>query len=137
MRNSTLTFLSATLITSLTGSLALADETMNATQLDALITGNTLYVEIPAGAPGVPKGGTAPIFYSKGGAAAAQLPGGPKLVGKWAFKENNYCIDWDNGPKNSCTKLVRRADGFIVVDAAKNEPRGIVTRIATGNPEKL
>ncbi|MGR3503276.1 hypothetical protein [Pseudaestuariivita sp.] len=116
---------------------ARADTVMDAAQLDALVTGNTLYVEIPAGAPGAPEGGTAPIYYGENGSAAAQLPAGLKLVGTWRLDGDQYCIDWENGPRNSCTQLLRSPDGFVVLDAAKGEPRGIVTRIATGNVESL
>ncbi|WP_342077949.1 hypothetical protein [Yoonia sp. SS1-5] len=121
----------------ITGSTAMADVTMTGAQINALINGNTLYVEIPAGAPGAPHGGTAPVFYATDGAAAALLPAGLKLVGTWALDGDSYCIDWNNGPKNSCTTLVRNADGFAVIDASKGEPRGIVRQIATGNPENL
>ncbi|MGR3511713.1 MAG: hypothetical protein ACU0GG_03045 [Paracoccaceae bacterium] len=104
---------------------------------EALINGNTLYVEIPAGTPGAPEGGTAPIYYGTDGAAAAQLPGGPKLVGVWSMTANGYCIHWENGPKNSCSVLQRGDAMFLIVDAASGDPRGTVTRIATGNPENL
>ena len=130
-------FHTALLATALIGSTAVADETMDAAQLSALITGNTLYVDVPAGAPGAPDGGTAPIYYGEDGSAAAQLPAGLKLVGTWKFEEDSYCIDWDNGPKNSCSQLVRGSDGFIVMDAAQAAPRGMITRIATGNAEDL
>ncbi|MCX7558600.1 hypothetical protein OS190_03415 [Sulfitobacter sp. F26204] len=116
---------------------AYADQTMTTHQLEALVTGNTLYVEIPEGAPGVPDGGTAPIYYAEDGSAAAQLPGGPKLVGTWSFEADRYCIDWDNGPKNSCTQLVRGSDGYRVMDTKLGQPRGLVTRIVVGNPENL
>ncbi len=128
---------SMTVATALFGGAVFAQEDMNAAQLDALVTGNTLYVEIPAGAPGAPDGGTAPIYYGADGSAAAQLPAGPKLVGTWALDGDRYCIDWDNGPQNSCTQLMRSADGFVVMDATLGEPRGLVTRIAVGNPEDL
>lgn len=121
----------------LAGSAARAEEPVTAEQLKTLITGNTLYVEIPAGAPGAPDGGTAPIYYAGNGSAAALLPSGLKLVGRWALEEDQYCIDWDNGPKNSCTQLIRREQGFVVMDANLGEPRGIVTRFSTGNPENL
>ncbi len=128
---------STTVATALLGGAAFAQETMDTAQLDALVTGNTLYVDIPAGAPGAPDGGTAPIYYGVDGSAAAQLPAGPKLVGTWALDGDRYCIDWDNGPQNSCTQLMRSADGFVVMDATLGEPRGLVTRIAVGNPEDL
>jgi hypothetical protein len=91
----------------------------------------------PQGAPDAPDGGTAPIYYAQDGSAAAQLPGGSRLVGTWALEDGRYCFDWDNGPKNSCTQLVRGTVGFIVMDANLNEPRWVITRLATGNPEQL
>lgn len=119
------------------GSPVLAGEKMDAAQLKALISGNTLYVEISAGAPGAPDGGTAPIYYADDGSAVARLPAGLKLIGTWALQGDRYCIDWDNGPKNSCTLLERGAAGFVVIDADVGERRGVVTRIAVGNPEHL
>lgn len=137
MKQTAPVFFRALLVTAAFGTAAYADETMNSVQLSALITGNTLYVEIPAGAPGAPDGGTAQIFYAEDGSAAAQLPTGVKLVGSWDLDGDAYCIDWDNGPQNSCTQLVRTLDGLAVIDANLGEPRGLVTRIATGNPEDL
>lgn len=124
-------------VTAMFGSAAYASDVMNADQLGALISGNTLYVDVPAGAPGAPEGGTAPIFYGTDGAATALLPAGLKLVGTWALDGDSYCIDWDNGPKNSCSQLMRTANGFVITDVAKGEPRGLVTRLAIGNPENL
>jgi hypothetical protein len=121
----------------LAGTGALAAAPLTTEQLSTLITGNTLYVEVPAGAPGAPDGGTAPIYYAKDGSAFALLPSGLKLVGRWTLEGNRYCIDWDNGPKNSCTQLIRTTEGFVVMDANLSEPRGVITRFATGNPENL
>jgi len=126
-----------TFATCLAGSAAIAEETVTAEQLKALITGNTLYVDLPAGAPGAPDGGSAPIYYAADGSAAALLPSGLQLVGRWALEADRYCIDWDNGPKNSCTQLIRAEQGFVVIDANIGEPRGVATRIAAGNPEDL
>ncbi|MEM9440996.1 MAG: hypothetical protein AAGA73_11165 [Pseudomonadota bacterium] len=41
---------------------ALAQESLDRDQVATLITGNTLYVQIPPGAPGAPEGGVAPIY---------------------------------------------------------------------------
>lgn len=114
-----------------------AETTLNDAQLDGLLTGNTVYIAIPAGGPGGPNGGIAPFKYGADGTAAAKLPAGMTLVGKWKIDGDKYCVDWDNGPKNSCTQLVKSADGIKMVDAEKNEPRGIVDRIVPGNPENL
>lgn len=116
---------------------ALANEPLNSAQLEPLILGNTLYVTIPAGAPGAPEGGIAPIHYGRDGSAAAQLPAGLKLVGTWELSDEGYCVNWDNGPKNSCSTLVRAEESFLVVDQESGDPRGRVFNIATGNPENL
>lgn len=131
------TLLTAALMIPLSTGPTMAQEQMDTSQLQALVTGDTLYVDVAAGTPGAPDGEVAPIYYANDGAAAALLPAGLKLVGTWAIDGDQYCIDWDNGPKNSCTKLLRTDAGFLVIDAAKNEPRGVVTRIATGNAENL
>lgn len=114
-----------------------AADPLSTDQLSPLITGNTLYVTVPAGAPGAPDGGVAPIYYAPDGTAAAQLPAGLKLVGTWRMGDGSYCIDWDNGPKNSCSKLMREESAFVILDAASRDPRGRVFTIATGNPEAL
>lgn len=137
MKQVTRMLVSTYLLTSFFGTMAAAEEIMDTAQLNALIMGNTLYVQISAGAPGATDGGTAPIYYAENGSAAALLPTGLKLVGSWTLFENKYCIDWDNGPKNSCTQLVRTSDGFVVLDAGLGEPRGIISTIAVGNPEDL
>lgn len=116
---------------------ASANERLSTAQLEALIVDNTLYVTVPAGAPGAPEGGVAPIFYAKDGFASAQLPAGLKLVGTWKLSDTGYCVDWDNGPKNSCSILRRAEDSFLIVDQKTGDPRGQVYSIATGNPENL
>ncbi|WP_300030707.1 hypothetical protein [uncultured Roseobacter sp.] len=137
MKRNLLLFFNPLLFAAAYSTAAFAGDIMNSVQLGALITGNTLYVEIPAGAPGAPDGGTAPIYYAGDGSAVALLPAGLKLVGSWTIAEDQYCIDWENGPKNSCTQLVRSDAGFVVTDTKLGEPRGVVTRLATGNPENL
>lgn len=133
MKPTYLTFIAATLL----ATAATADQPMDATQLGTLITGNTLYVTLPVGAPGAPEGGVAPIYYGADGSAAAQLPSGHKLIGSWAMAEAGYCIDWENGPKNSCSSLMRSDDSYHITDAATGDLRGEVFTIAFGNPERL
>lgn len=116
---------------------ALAGETLKRDQITTLIAGNTLYVQIPPGAPGAPDGGVAPIYYGSDGYAAAVLPTGLKLIGAWGMADNGYCVDWKNGPKNSCSILARAPDHFVILDASTSNPRGTVHRIVTGNPEGL
>lgn len=131
------THAAAALVAAVSASAALAETPLSGEQLNAIVTGNTLYVDVPAGAPGAPDGGTAPIYYAADGSVTAKLPAGLVLVGAWAIEGDSYCIDWDNGPQNSCTQLVRQGDQFVVMDIAKREPRGTVSRIQTGNAEGL
>ena len=137
MKNPNLTGICAAFLAGTLGTAAVGDEIMNTAQLRALITGNTLYINVPAGAPGAPDGGTAPIYYGENGAATALLPAGIKLVGTWALKDDQYCIDWNNGPKGSCSQLRRGPDGFQVMDVALGKSRGLITQIAIGNAENL
>ena len=116
---------------------ALAANPINPDQLETLIKGNTLYVTVPAGAPGAPDGGVAPIYFGADGSATAKLPAGLTLIGTWALAEEGYCVDWDNGPKNSCSNISRGADSFTITDVATGDPRGQVFTIATGNAENL
>lgn len=116
---------------------ALSEQVLNQSQLSALVTGNTLYVTMPAGAPGAPEGGIAPIYYGEDGSAVALLPAGLKLTGTWNMGDTGYCINWENGPKNSCSTIARSDESFAVKDVATGDPRGQVFTIATGNPENL
>ena len=127
----------ATMVTAALTGAAQADETVLAReQIDGLLTGNTAYVDIAAGGPAGP-GGTAPMYFGSDGRVAATLPNGTTLVGSWRLGHHGYCVDWDNGPRNSCTRL-HRGNGIIaMVDAADGSVRGQLTRLVPGNPESL
>lgn len=123
---------------SIGGTAASADDTvLNAAQLDGLLTGNTAYIAIPAGGPGGPDGGTVPFKFGANGHAAAKLPTGTTLVGTWRIDADRYCVDWENGPKNSCTKIIKSAAGLAMIDAVNGDPRGDVEQLVPGNPEQL
>lgn len=59
------------------------------------------------------------------------------LVGKWKLEDGHYCVDWDNGPKNSCTKIVKTETGIELIDVESGNIRGTVDRVVPGNPEQL
>lgn len=70
-------------------------------------------------------------------ALAAVLPAGMTLVGAWSIEGGQHCVDWDDGPKGSCTSL-RKADGAIEpYDTGAGEVRGTAERLVPGNPENL
>lgn len=116
---------------------AAANDTLTTDQLEILITNNTLYITVSEGSPGTPNGGVAVIFYGQDGIAKALLPSGSKCVGTWKIFETEYCINWENGPRNSCSTLVRLDDNFILVDTRAGNVRGEVSTISTGNSENL
>ena len=127
----------ATIMTAALTGTASAEETILARdQIDGLLTGNTAYVDIPAGGPAGP-GGTAPMYFGPDGRAAAALPGGISLVGAWRLGHHGYCVDWDNGPQNSCTRLHRGGGTIAMVDAASGAVRGQLAKVVPGNPESL
>ena len=110
---------------------------MDGAQLDALLTGNTVYIDVPAGGP-MGDGGEMPLYYGTDGAVHARLPTGNPMVGVYAIDGTSYCVDWDPAPKGSCTSIVRGGEGgMTLVDPAKDEARGTVTRIVPGDVESL
>ncbi len=126
-----------TMISGLAGGAVSAETTLDAAQLDGLLTGNTVYIAVPPGGPGGENGGMAPFKYGGDGTASARLPAGLTLVGSWTIDGDQYCVDWDNGPRNSCSRLVKDGEAIRIVDAASGEPRGAIDHIRPGNPEGL
>lgn len=111
--------------------------TLNEIQLDGLLTGNTLYLNIPAGGPALPDGGIVPFKYGADGSSSARLSSALTLVGTWELRSDHYCVDWENGPKNSCTKIEKTHAGISLIDNESGEVRGTVDRIVPGNPENI
>ena len=111
--------------------------TLNELQLDGLLTGNTVYLTIPAGSPALPDGGVVPFKYGADGSSSVRLSPNLTLVGTWSIKDDHYCVDWDNGPKNSCTKVIKTEKGIDLIDPKTGDSRGAIERIVPGNPEQL
>ena len=111
-----------------------ADAPFTAEQLDALLTGNTVYLDVPAGGP-MGDGGEAPVRFGTDGAMYARLPTGVLMVGEWRLDDARYCVDWDPAPKGSCTSVAREDGTLLFVDANTGANRGTVMRIEPGDPE--
>ncbi len=125
----------ATMLASAAGATSAA--TLNEAQLDGLLAGNTVYLSIPVGNPARPEGGIVPFKYGADGTASVRLSDDLTLVGTWSINSDHYCVDWSNGPKNSCTKVVKSQDGIDLVDPKSGDSRGTIERIVPGNPEQL
>ena len=111
-----------------------ADAPFTTEQLDALLTGNTVYLDVPAGGP-MGDGGETPIRFGADGSAHARLPTGASMVGEWSLDDARYCVDWDPAPKGSCTSVAREDGATVFVDADTGASRGTVMRIEPGDPE--
>lgn len=110
---------------------------LNTMQIDGLLTGNTAYMDLPPGGPGGDTGGVAPFLFGTDGVAAVKFPSGKTQHGRWRIADDHYCVDWDGGLQNSCTRLVKSGGAISLFDAAKGALRGHVRNIVPGNPENL
>ncbi|MEM7490626.1 MAG: hypothetical protein AAF390_16020 [Pseudomonadota bacterium] len=124
-----------TMIGGLVAGAAGAETVMDEVRLDALLTGNTVYIAVPPGGPGGETGGLAPFWYGPDGRAVVKLPVGTTLVGSWRIEGDHYCADWENGPTNSCSRMVKDGDAIRFFDVASGDPRGEIDHIRPGNPE--
>jgi len=105
---------------------------MNGAQLDALMTGNSVFLKEPN------SGGDIVLWYGADGRAMASLPGGGILDGTWAVKSDLSCIKWSYAPtKDSCSKLVRRDGAMVLLENGTNRLLGTVKKIVPGNVENL
>ena len=105
---------------------------MEGNQLDALMTGNTVYLIEPN------SGGDIILWYGADGKAMARLPSGGLLDGTWEIKENLSCIKWSYDPtKDSCSKLVKRNGEMVLLENGTNRLLGTVKRIVPKNIEEL
>lgn len=105
---------------------------MDGTQLDALMTGNTLYLIEPN------SGGSIILWYGANGKAMARLPSGGLLNGTWEIKGDLSCIKWSYAPtKDSCSKLVKRNDAFVLLENGTDRLLGTVQKIVPKNVEGL
>ena len=113
------------------------DTVLGSDALDALLTGNTIYIDVPAGGP-MGDGGEMPLYYGADGSVKARLPTGATMVGAYTIAGDRYCVDWDPAPTNSCTSIVRgEGGGLAFVDPDEGDERGTVTRIVPGDVESL
>ena len=121
----------ATIVTSTVSTATQVETKMSATQLDALMTGNSIYLEEPNGC------GEIVLWYSADGTAMARLPSSSMLDGTWSIKGDASCIVWSYSPKDSCSVLVKRDGQMLLLEVGTNRLLGTVKRIVPGNSEEL
>jgi 4-diphosphocytidyl-2C-methyl-D-erythritol kinase len=116
----------------LVGSSAAAQ--LSGPQIQALISGNSIYVKLYEPQNGADRG---VIYYSADGAALYKPVRGPMWHGRWLIKENAACVDWAEQASNPCSSYVKRRGGITILNIATGRPRGVVTKVRRGNVEKL
>lgn len=107
------------------------DIMMTGVQLDALMTGNTMYLTEPN------SGGEIVLWYGADGTAMARLPSGTILDGTWSIKEDLSCIVWSYSPEDSCSKIVKCPGRVELLEAKTHRLLGTVRSIVPGNAESL
>ena len=108
---------------------------MTATEIKELVTGNTVYLELNAGAAA--GAGQGAIHFGAEGKATFKTPSGPIWDGPWTMKENTVCIDWKQLSNNPCTKYEKQDSTITLINMATGKPRGKIVKVTPGNPEKL
>jgi hypothetical protein len=117
----------------LLGSATAAD--LTGAEIHELISGNSVYLELTASITGAEGSGI--IYFDSLGLALYKTPKGVIWHGTWKIEGNAVCADWKESPHNPCTKYDKRGDKITIVNAATGVARGKVTKIISGNAEKL
>jgi len=114
---------------------ALAAE-LNSTEIKAMLSGKTVYLETTAvSASG--QAGQGVIYWAEDGTALYKTPSGTIMHGKWEIKGNTNCTDWKERPNVGCTRYDKLGDVVTVIDATSGQTRAKIVKTAAGNAEKL
>jgi hypothetical protein len=104
-------------------------------EIQELISGNSVYLQLTASITGAQ--GQAIIYYDSLGTALYKTPKGVIWHGTWKIEGNMVCINWKEAPRSACTKYDKLGDTLTTINVAPGVGRGKVTKIVSGNAEKL
>jgi hypothetical protein len=104
-------------------------------EIQELISGNSVYLELTTSITGAEGSGI--IYFDSLGLALYKTPKGVIWHGTWKIEGDTVCTDWKESPHNPCTKYDKRGDIITIVNVATGIARGKVTKIISGNAEKL
>lgn len=108
---------------------------MNGQQIDGLIRGSTVYMQLAEESPhGV---GELAFHFGEDGRAAARMPDGKVRTGVWRIDGNLYRVDWDGGLQNSGSTLTKANGSIVVRNAADGAIRSTINKIVPGNVDGL
>ena len=77
------------------------------------------------------------LVYTADGKVTSKFPNGQSWKGTWAVKDNTSCITWEGRPPNPCTRYDKVGETTTLINIADGQPRGTITKVVPGNPEKL
>jgi hypothetical protein len=84
---------------------------LRAAELHALLSGGRLRIHVAAG-------GIATFSFHRDGLVTGDFPDGTRDRGAWRLEDDRYCIDWERGPKGSCTLVYRDGQALVLRDPA-------------------
>jgi hypothetical protein len=105
-------------------------------EINELIAGKTLYLELTA-ASSAATPGKGVLFFASDGNVLYKLPKGRMWHGTWAIKQNTVCSAFKEFPNTPCTKYDKRGDSIALFNAATGQLRAWLLKIAPGNAENL
>jgi hypothetical protein len=109
---------------------------LNGSEIKALLSGKTVYLEATAASAGG-QAGQGVIYWAEDGTAVYKTPSGTILHGKWEIKGNTNCTNWKERPNIGCTRYDKAGDVVTVIDATSGATRAKILKTAPGNAEKL
>jgi hypothetical protein len=109
---------------------------LTGTEITALISGKTLYIETTA-TSAAGQAGQGVIYRAEDGTVLYRTPGGAIWHGKSEIKGNTNCIDWKERPGTGCTRYDKTGDVITIIDVTTGQIRAKIVRTAAGNAEKL
>jgi hypothetical protein len=104
-------------------------------EIKDLISGKSVYLELTASITGTQGQGI--IYYDPLGTALYKTPKGVMWHGAWKIEGNTACTDWKESPNNPCSKFDKQGNTITIINVATGVARGKVTKIISGNAEKL
>ena len=108
---------------------------MNGQQIDGLIRGSTIYMQLAEDSPlGV---GEVAFHFGEDGRAAARMPDGKVRTGVWRIDGDLYRVDWDGGLQHSGSTLTKANGSIVVRNAADGAIRSTINKIIPGNIDGL
>ncbi len=108
---------------------------LTAAQIQDMTLGKTLYMNFEANTTAGQGAGF--IYYPDAKSVILKTPTGAIWHGVRTVKGDTVCIEWKEQPNTGCTRFDKTGDVMTLIRIDTNKPRGTVTKVVAGNPERL